>query len=242
MAATVETFLTAGTSTWTCPTGVTSVQVECYGGGGTGAGFPTHLTAGVRGGGAGGQYVKQTVPVTPGVGYELSIAAARTATTGDAANGFNTTFANPTGAPQRTIAIGGASAVGTTGGAGSTTGGVGDVINAGGNGANTITGYSGAGGGGGGTTGVGGNGGNSTTVGGTSGGGLAGTGGPAKRSLIPDNSGAAGVQAGGGGGGAATDATYNGGVLGGNGTAGAIVLTYTIVLTTSKHHFILSGE
>ena len=58
--ATVETFLTAGTSTWTCPTGVTSVQVECVGGGGGGDGCFNAIDGDAGGGGAGGAYAKKT--------------------------------------------------------------------------------------------------------------------------------------------------------------------------------------
>jgi len=48
------------------------------------------------------------------------------------------------------------------------------------------------------------------------------------------------VAKGGVGGGAWINTT--GSANGGSGASGAIVLTYTIVLATSKHHFILSGE
>jgi hypothetical protein len=45
-------FTTAGNSTWTCPVGVTSVQVEAWGGGGGGGGCGAIYTG--AGGGAGG--------------------------------------------------------------------------------------------------------------------------------------------------------------------------------------------
>lgn len=69
--ATVSTTLTAASGTWVCPAGVTSAQVECWGGGGGGAyGDSTRGGAG----GGGGEYAKRpSVPLTPGVGYAYQI-------------------------------------------------------------------------------------------------------------------------------------------------------------------------
>ena len=47
-------YTTAGTYTWTCPAGVTSVQVECWGAGGGGAGVGNSANNYLGGGGAGG--------------------------------------------------------------------------------------------------------------------------------------------------------------------------------------------
>lgn len=72
--ANVATFSTAGNQTWTCPTGVTSVEVECWGGGGGGGGAGAPYNA--AGGGAGGSYVQvATMSVTPGTVYNLTVGA-----------------------------------------------------------------------------------------------------------------------------------------------------------------------
>jgi hypothetical protein len=53
--------------TWTCPSGVSSVQVECWGGGGGGGGGNT--TSGGGGGGGGEYAAEQNYPVVPGEQY-----------------------------------------------------------------------------------------------------------------------------------------------------------------------------
>ena len=62
-------------STWTCPTGVTSIQVECWGGGGAGGSASTSSSTGNRSGGGGGagSYVKKTITVVPGTVYNLVV-------------------------------------------------------------------------------------------------------------------------------------------------------------------------
>jgi len=63
-------------STWTCPTGVTSIQVECWGAGGAGgsASTATSTTPARSGGGGGaGSYVKKTMTVVPGTVYNLIV-------------------------------------------------------------------------------------------------------------------------------------------------------------------------
>jgi hypothetical protein len=63
-------------STWTCPTGVTSIQVECWGAGGAGgsASIATSTTTARSGGGGGaGSYVKKTIAVVPGTVYNLIV-------------------------------------------------------------------------------------------------------------------------------------------------------------------------
>jgi len=47
-------YTAAGTYTWTCPAGVTSIQVECWGAGGGGAGVGNSANNYLGGGGAGG--------------------------------------------------------------------------------------------------------------------------------------------------------------------------------------------
>ena len=72
---TVVPFTTVGTTTWTCPPGVTSVQVEAWGGGGGG----TTATIGRSGGGGGGgSYVVNTITVVPGITYNVIVGAGGT--------------------------------------------------------------------------------------------------------------------------------------------------------------------
>ena len=63
-----------GTYTWTCPTGVTSITVECWGSGGSGGtqgGDGTYIETG---GGSGAYAKKNTVAVTPGNNYAVFVA------------------------------------------------------------------------------------------------------------------------------------------------------------------------
>ena len=74
-ASATNSWSTAGTSnTWVCPYGVTSVQVECWGGGGSGGGANEKNKICKAGGGAGGSYViKTNLPVTAGHAYTIII-------------------------------------------------------------------------------------------------------------------------------------------------------------------------
>ncbi len=63
-------------STWTCPPGVTNIQVELWGGGGGGGGcnaapYPAFRSEGGAGGSGG--YVKQVVTTIPGQVYQITI-------------------------------------------------------------------------------------------------------------------------------------------------------------------------
>ena len=61
-------------STWTCPTGVTSIQVECWGAGGAGGSAAAASTSNRSGGGGGaGSYVKKTITVSPGTTYNVIV-------------------------------------------------------------------------------------------------------------------------------------------------------------------------
>lgn len=212
------------TGTWTCPTGVSSVQVECWAGGGAGGGGGILSSAG--GGAAGGSYSKANgLGVVATTGYTVTVGAGgvRSATissTATAASGGDSWF-NTTGT---VIAKGGAggqnvvTAISGAAGSGSTTGCVGDVKFAGGNGAAGVSATAGGGGGGGaGSTAVGGN--ASTSTAGTGGNffGGAGSAGTSGADAVT-----ASTRGGGGGGGRATSATD---VLGGTGGAGAVVIT-----------------
>lgn len=72
-----QSYTTAGTYTWTAPTGVTSVSVVVVGVGGN----PSNNTLKAfgtfyRGGGGGGLAYKNSITVSPGTGYTVSIGAA----------------------------------------------------------------------------------------------------------------------------------------------------------------------
>lgn len=212
------------TSTWTCPSGVTSVQVDAWGAGGGGGGTAVNPSSG--GGGAGGSYSGGTFSVVPGTVYTVTVGSAGAAganTGGTGGTGGDSWFNTAT----TIIAKGGVGGIGgvtgTTAGAGATgssAGNIGTAIWAGGNGSNAAAATSGAGGGGGGTTAAGGNASGTTAgAGGTTGGGA----GAAGRTTT--GAGTSGSAPGGGGsGGYRTSATTR---AGGAGGAGKIVLTYT---------------
>lgn len=189
------------------PAGVTSVDITCWGGGGTG-----QVTGGAGGGtgGGGGAYARKfTVPVTPGNTYTVTVGASPGGTssfTGDAGSSCS--------------AVGGAQ--GSTGGAGGAAGScVGDIKYSGGTGGaggGVVVGSGGGGSAGG--LGSGGNGG--VGVNPTPGaGGAAGVndGAAGGRGGFPGNDGVNGVAPGGGGGGGANVGT-NGGV----GQAGRVIV------------------
>lgn len=70
------TFTNAGTYTWTVPTGVSVVKVECWGGGGGGgAGYYSGNTIMMGGlGGGGGEFASElAIPVTAGTTYTMNI-------------------------------------------------------------------------------------------------------------------------------------------------------------------------
>jgi hypothetical protein len=206
--------LTSGTS-WQCPEGVTSVQVETWGGGGAGS---TRSTNGSGGGGGGGAYSRlNSYSVTPGNSYAYAIGAAGT----PAVNGGDTYWINT----STCLAKGGSSPannVATGGQGGQLTAGIGDTKYSGGNGW-TTTGSGGGGGGSSAGTSVDGNtatsftGATAPTGGGVGGNGRTGTQG---NGSVP-----ASGKGGGGGGGYRTS---NGTRTGGNGASGKIILTYDI--------------
>ncbi len=71
-------FNTPGTTTWTVPDNVTSVTVDCRGGGGAGGGVVANAittgNANSRGsGGTGGNFARTVVPVTPGQQYQITV-------------------------------------------------------------------------------------------------------------------------------------------------------------------------
>ena len=219
-----------GTFTWTCPSGVTSVNVICVGAGGTGGINTSNDSSSVgssAGGGGGGLGYKNNITVVPGTVYTV-VAGANSMTA--STNGGDSYFINAT-----TVKGGGGGGGQSrgTGVTGTMTGGsggsyVGDGGGNGGAGGDSVfidtLGHNGPGGGGGaggysGTGGVGGQGGRiSGFYAGGNGTGGAGGGG----------SGGAGMLAGGGGGvglyGVVANGTggdYNNGTGGGGGSLGA---------------------
>jgi len=120
-----EQLITAtGAGTWTKPTGVTEVIVECWAGGGAGGGCTSVNSGG--GGGAGGQYARKFIRyASPSQGISYSIGIGGTGGTGNGGVGEDTTW-NTT----EVVAKGGAGGTANTGEGGIATvsGGVGDFV------------------------------------------------------------------------------------------------------------------
>lgn len=204
------------TTTWTCPTGVTSIAVWCYGGGGGGGGSSGN--AGNSGsGGGGGAFAFANVIVTPGTVYTITVGASGSGGIGiaDGSAGGDSWFST-TGTVLAKGGSGGLNRSGGAGNGGASASCVGTIVLSGGNGGTT---GSGAGGGAAGWQAAGGNASNAT-AGAAGNGGVAGNdpgkGGNGKTS----GAGAAGVSVGGGGSGSA------GGTPGGAGAAGLVALEY----------------
>jgi hypothetical protein len=257
LASTVIQYTSPGLAHWTCPANVTSVLVECWGGGGAGA-------AG-SGGGGGGGYGSKTQAVTPGATYYLWVGKGGKADTGTTAAqnaaraGGNTYFSNLATSSLAT-ALAGATG-GNTSTTGSTLGGnggsnasaPGTLHHNGGRGGSSPGPAGGGGGGAAGSSGGGGTGGDSLpyaaalghwTQGGAGGAGGSGT--------TPGGAGGAGANApgfpvqgvipgGGGGGGFTSVSLYttlnpsnalpgsgNVNFLGADGATGMIQLTYAV--------------
>lgn len=225
--------LTSGTS-WTVPSGVTSIVVEVIGGG---AGGGTDNAAGGSGGGGGGAYSKNTLTVTPGASIAYGIGVGGTATRLGGVTWFGaSTAAACTNVSNCLKAAGGfspgdvADGAGRSGaGGGLVSNGIGATKYAGGGGAGGNV--SGGGGGGGGAAGKNGNGNNGvagTANGGSGGTGDAGFGGSAGGPLSSAGAGAewtltAGGTAGSGGGGGGGNTSGSGslgGLYGGGGGGG----------------------
>jgi hypothetical protein len=235
---TTITYTTSGS--WTCPQGVTSVQVEAIGGG-AGGRSSANTNGHVTGGGGGGAYSKRnSITVNPGTTYSFTVGAGGASDTA----GLNTT-ATINGVTI--IARGGS--LGQTSGTLFRTGGAGGTFNAltdgdsGYNGGNGGSGYGlgsgtnrGSGGGGGGaagSTGPGNNGtdaSNTTTpgTGGTSKANYGGAGGNGGNNSSGSNASTASGNYGGGGGGAGHKNNS-----GGSGTGGAMIFTFTCPTNTT---------
>jgi hypothetical protein len=116
---TTVTFASAGSSSWLCPAGVTSVLAECWGAGGAGAGGNTAHDPG----GSGGEYAADTVAVTPGASYSYTAGAPGTGGSfASGGNGGSSAFAGDSLTVTAHGGTGGilASSSGPAGGTGST--------------------------------------------------------------------------------------------------------------------------
>ena len=140
---------TTGASTWTVPTGVTSVSVVCIGGGSAGL----RSDSAAVGGGGGGLRWYNNLTVTPGATINVAVGVGTTAPAGS--TWFN-------GTSTGTASVWAEGGVNRTGGGGSTVAGSIGGTNGGNGGTSTST-TSGGGGGAGGYTTTGGGGGNSTS-------------------------------------------------------------------------------
>lgn len=223
-----ELLTTTGAGTWTKPTGITSITVECWGGGGAGGGASQNTSAAA--GGAGGQYAKKTITYSSAQqSISYLVGAGGTAGAGLGGDGVSTTWET-----NVVVAVGGSggeaaavSGVTSNGGVGSTVGGIGDVVYAGGSGGG---GYyfglsgnyiSGAGGGGAGSTGPGGS--ASLNTAGTGTPELGGNGAAGINNITPV-AGTAGSIYGGGGSGASKSSGAN--INGGAGARGVVRVSY----------------
>jgi len=229
--AVTDSFTTAGSTTWTCPTGVTTATVECWGGGGSGgAGINGGGTTSSSnaGGGGGGAYVIKAVSVTPGTVYTVVVGAGGAAGTSSNPGGdssFATSLAVAKGGSAG-VSVSGPSSGGAGGAGGSASASTGDTKFSGGNGA-TATSGTGPGGGGGSSAGTGANGNNGS--GGTAG--TAPTGGGAGGAGATSSANGVGASTpGGGGGGAKTSSSSQ--RNGGAGGRGKVDITYTAAVPT----------
>lgn len=165
-----QAYTTAGSYSWVCPAGVTSVAVVCVGGGGNRSSDTPYDTAGA---GGGALAYKNNITVVPGNSYSVVVGARGTyAATGTA--GGSSSFTAGFG----TCTAGGGSPSGpTSGGAGGTRSGTFDGGGSGGNGGGSNSSNGTGSGGAGGYAGNGGAGDNGTGSGGGAGSGGGGGGG-----------------------------------------------------------------
>lgn len=207
------------TGTFVVPTGVTSVQIEAWGGGGGGG---TRTTSNGGGGGGGGAYSKtNSVTVTPGNSYTVTVGAGAGAGSNGGDSWMSTTGVAPTSTSEGALAKGGtgvATNVTTGGTGGLASAGFGDTKYNGGTGG-TSAGNGAGGGGGAGDAGDGGNG--SDAAAGTAGSVWGGAGGAIQTGNADGNSGE--FRGGGGGGARRTSGTRTGG----SGNDGMVIVTYT---------------
>jgi len=209
-----QTYTYTSNGSWTCPDGVTSVVVECLGGGGNTGIRNTNYG---NGGAGGGGYARSTVSVTPGTTYSFTVAG----------SAQNTQFNS-----NQVVGYAGGSVADNTGTHGAGGSGIGDVVYTGGNGADgtgTGSGYSGGGGEGAESTANGHN--ASGTTGGTG-----GTGGDGGAGRTSSGNAVGGGNYGGGAGGAYRSSGSRSGASGGTGW---LKLTYSS--SERSHTFTSNG-
>ena len=213
----------SATDTWTVPSGVTSVTVEAWGGGGNGG--STYVSTGqANGGGGGGAYARKEVSVTPGGDYTVTVGGA----------GGDSWFSTDSTVLAKGGSNGGTGSNGAGGAGGSSGSSIGDTVYAGGNGAAGQDGVtSGGGGGAAGSSGAGGNasagtGGTGTSIGG-------GDGGNGVYNATFRTAGESGYPIGGGG--AGTYWGNSGGLAGSSGASGLVKLTWTETPTSISESY-----
>lgn len=108
-----QVWSTAQTTTWTCPEGITSVELLMVGAGGGGQGSITNTSGGI--GGSGGVAVKKRITVTPGVTYTLVVGTGGTAGTAGGGHGANGGSSSMSGSGFSTITIAGGPGSGSSG-------------------------------------------------------------------------------------------------------------------------------
>lgn len=204
--------------TFTPPTGVTQVTVECWGAGGHGS---TRSNNGAGGGGGGGAYVRSTVNVIAGNPYTVTVGAGSTSSSPGGDSWF--------GSASTVMAKGGGSVgnnITTGANGGSAASSIGTVKFSGGNGATTFSANAGGGGSSAGTAANGNNGSVSAGATAPSGGGDGGDG-----ATSNNTDGSNGSVPGGGGGGAKKS---SGGTTrnGGDGADGMVRISYSYTLGT----------
>ncbi len=199
-------FTTVGTTSWTAPAGITSVDYLIVGGGGgSGGGFDT----GAGGGGGAGEVVTGTQSVAGGTSYTVEVGA------GGIAGTVNRTIPSETqGGTGDTSSFAGLVAAGGIGGKGSRM-----LTNNGAGGSQVTAGNGGGGGNGGGSNGGGGGGGGNTSAGGSKSGATGGSAGSGVSSSISGSAVTYG-QGGAGGTGSTTNAAIAGTANTGNGARG----------------------
>lgn len=240
-----QQFSTLGSHTFTIPTSVIGLRVECVGAGGAGGRVtPSNwLDDDASGGGGGGAYARSIVSVVEGSTYDLFVGKGGK-NDGSNVNGENSYFANPAvveaeGGRTRSGSDNEAGVVG-----GQAANSLGDVTYSGGKGGNGDDGEPDGGGGGGaaGSTGNGINGNNQLAGGNTAQyGGSGGSGGPDGATGAPGNG-----YGGGGGGSSANGSNDRDGGIGANGFVvvkwSAITsVTPTLVCATASETVVITG-
>lgn len=226
---TQQTFTSTGT--WTAPAGIFSIQVECWGAGGSGAAWASQANGGATGGGGAAYAKKNSVTVVPGTVYTVTVGTGGTAVSvGNNGNAGGDSWFSTSGT---VIAKGGSGGIyqttaqpltGALGGQSASC--IGDTVFSGGNAGSMTTNAINASSGGGaaGSTGAGGNATNNSNTAGTAGTGTTvngGNGGIANNSGLP----VAGSNYGGAGGGGNN-------VTSAAGASGLIVLTWNLFQAT----------